>query len=110
MRNEDAAALFWYCRNSLFFDQQLQDHPRVKLCLYDDLVTHPDITMKSTYQFIGRRYPGKRLVSEVHPYSVSKGKYIKLTNGISKVCENLYESLFDIYRLKAEHIAGEHET
>ena len=99
IRSEDAAALFWYCRNRLFFDQQLQDHPRVKLCLYDDLVTHPVNTMKDLYHFIGRSYPGKRLVREVNPYSVNKGKDIELTDEIRRVCDTLYKNLLDVHRL-----------
>jgi len=102
MRNEDAAALFWYCRNRLFFDQRLQDHPRVKLCLYDDLVTMPGGTMKAFYQFVGRPYPGKRMVSEVNPYSVNKGKDIELTGEIQRLCLELYENLLKIYQLKAD--------
>jgi hypothetical protein len=98
MQAEDAAALFWYSRNQLFFDQNLQDHPRVKLCLYDDLVTRPDITMRKLYRFIDQTYPGNRLVSEVNPYSVNKGQDIGLTSDILQRCETSFEQLLGVYK------------
>ncbi|MDJ0757705.1 MAG: sulfotransferase, partial [Ardenticatenaceae bacterium] len=59
----DAAALFWYIRNSYFFDQQLVAHPRVMMLRYNDLTANPVETMKQIYTHVGQSFPGRQIVS-----------------------------------------------
>jgi hypothetical protein len=70
---EDLQALGWYARNILYFDQELNRHPRVRLCSYEDIVSDPKKGMKSLYRFIGMDYPGHHIVRFVHSKSVKKG-------------------------------------
>jgi hypothetical protein len=48
-----AAALFWYVRNSLFFDLRLDDRDDVLLVSYDRFVAAPASTMGSIAAFLG---------------------------------------------------------
>lgn len=52
MTAETAAALFWYARNSLFFELGLPDRPDVLLSSYDALVADPEPVMRSLCSFL----------------------------------------------------------
>lgn len=48
---ESGAALFWFLRNGLYFDQQLSRDPRVQLVKYDDILQSPSTSMRSVLDF-----------------------------------------------------------
>lgn len=97
MSYADAAALFWYCRNVLFFEQQLEDNERVYLCKYEKLVTHPTDIMKQVYNFLGIGLPMKHILAGIHPGSISKGKNLNLSPEIEHLCESLLDKLNMVY-------------
>ena len=82
----DAAALFWYARNQLFFDQDLSRNNRAMLLEYEQFVREPANTMQQIYRFCDRPYPGDVLVDEVKSASISKGKSIELSPEIEELC------------------------
>lgn len=51
-----AAALMWYYRNVLFFEQGLQRDPRVRLVCYDDLIAAPHDVLPEVFGFAGISY------------------------------------------------------
>lgn len=51
-----AAALMWYYRNVLFFEQGLHRDPRVRLVCYDDLMTAPENVLPEVFGFAGITY------------------------------------------------------
>ncbi len=89
----DAAVLFWYARNSLFFDLELDKKSNVLMCNYIDLVRQPRQMLQGIYEHVGRPYPGDKIISEVHSQAIGKGKELQL----SKEVEVLAESM--LYRL-----------
>jgi len=89
----DASALYWFVRNRLFFDLQLDQEPRVMLCRYETLAQHPVRIMKKIYDFIERDFPGSRIVAEVNVDAVDKGRDINLAPAIDQVCRNLLAQL-----------------
>lgn len=89
----DAAALFWYVRNTLFFDQQLDHHPRVKLCRYADLVRSPIESMQSVYSYVHQPYPGDQVVADVHSTSIGKGQQNELSDEIEELCNQMWARL-----------------
>jgi hypothetical protein len=93
MPPNDAAALFWYARNQLFFEQNLDSHPRVLLVRYSDFVTNPAETMPRIYKFLDRPYPGDNINREVHGLSVGKGKEVVLSPEIEAFCQSQLERL-----------------
>ena len=94
----DAAALFWYARNDLFFDQHLQEEDRVLLCKYEDVVTEPSRAMNRIYSFAERQFPGDHLIEEVHATSIGKGEGVDLTPEIDALCEELYRQVDASYQ------------
>ena len=95
MPPNDAAALFWYVRNQLFFEQDLDGNSRVLLVRYSDFVTNPAETMPRIYKFLGRPYPGDHINREVHDLSVGKGKEVMLSIEIEDLCQSQLERLED---------------
>jgi len=97
MNPYDAAALFWFARNRLFFELQLDTNPNVIMCKYEDLVTNPVSVISDIYRFIGTDFPGKRITTEVHCKSKGEGKGLELSLEIESLCHELWESLNEIY-------------
>lgn len=97
MKPHDAAALFWFVRNSLFFELNLSQHPKVIMCKYADLVGNPVENMKKIYDFIGCDFPGPHVVGEVKSTSVGKGKRVELSPQIECLCQELLEKLDEVF-------------
>ncbi len=93
MNPYDAAALFWFARNQLFFEQGLDDDPRAMLCRYEDLVTRPSEVMRRVYDFVDMPYPGDHIVQDVHPQSVGKGRTSRLSPEVDALCADLLDRL-----------------
>lgn len=93
MNPYDAAALFWFARNQIFFDLTLHEHPRVALVRYEDLVAYPAIEMERIYSFCGCQFPGDRLVQEVTPASVGKGGAAPVSPPVAALCDDLLRKL-----------------
>ena len=98
MNPYDAAVLFWYARNSIFFDLELDQHPRVMMCSYEDFVLDPEKFIRSVYERLGRPYPDINLAAEVHANSRKKGKDIEVTPEIDQLASDLYQRLESTYR------------
>lgn len=93
----DAAALFWYARNQLFFENKLDLHDDVLLCRYEDLVRCPETMMEIIYGFVACRYPGNRIVKAIHSKSVGRGRSVNLSPHIADLCEELLGRLNKSY-------------
>jgi hypothetical protein len=52
MTPESAAALFWYVRNALYFEQGLDSRDDVALACYDRFLTDPDSNMRALCAFL----------------------------------------------------------
>jgi hypothetical protein len=93
MNPYDAAALFWWARMQLYFEQDLDRHPDVLLSRYEDLVTRPDETMRRIYDFIGRPFPGDRIVQDVNARSLGKGSVSRLSPSVNELCATMLARL-----------------
>lgn len=105
MAPSDAVALYWYARNKLFFDLELDRHPKVFLCRYEDIVSTPGKVMKSIYKFLDYKYPGDHLVSHIHTKSINRGKDTAINQEIEALCRALLKKLNDQDALAAEPYA-----
>ena len=83
----DAAALFWFARNHLFFDLELNTNPNVLMCKYEDFVTEPLDVFGNIYKAIDYQFPGKRIIKSVHSRSKGKGKKVSLSPEIESMCK-----------------------
>ena len=75
----DAAALFWFVRNSWLFKQNLDSNSRVMICSYEDLVSKPPETVKRLYDFIGRKFQGEKILPPIYQESAGRGGDLKLS-------------------------------
>jgi hypothetical protein len=89
----DAAAIFWLIRNALFFEQALDQNPRIMMCRYAELVSHADETMQRMYRFLDLPYPGGHLVGGVHEDSRGLGRTVALNPDIETLCEAMWNRL-----------------
>ena len=87
MNPHDAAALFWYARNQLFFDLDLANHPAVMLCQYEYLTHHPAAFMRRAYDFVGVEPPDALKTAEVRPSGAEK--VLELSHEVRLPCEQL---------------------
>ncbi len=103
MNPYDAAALFWYARNRIFFELALDLNPRIMLWRYEDWVMSPSQVTEQMYRFIGLPYPGDHVICEVHAESVSRGKQINLSPPIEELCQELLAKLDGCYEIARQH-------
>ena len=93
MNPHDAAALFWWARMQLFFEQGLDTNPNVLLSRYEDLVTNPPQTMRRVYAFLERPYPGDHIAKDVNAQSVGKGRVTRLSPIVDELCGDMLTRL-----------------
>ena len=93
----DAAALFWYARNSLYFDMDLSHHPQVMISRYNDIVLDPRTKLQEIYRFVGRPFPDHIVSHDIQSSSVGKGSEITLTPDIEERCQHMLNRLNQVY-------------
>jgi hypothetical protein len=101
MSPNDAAALFWYARNQLYYDLELAAQADVMLCRYEHLATEPSAIMRRIYDFTGVTCPDLSHTRQVHSSSVSKGKSLELLPEVRALCEQLQARLDAHYELQS---------
>lgn len=94
----DAAALFWWVRNTHFFAQGLGSDPRVRLCRYEDLVADPAAEMQRVYAFMGERMPADLGFARVSSGSLGLGSEIDVSPEVAERCDAMQEELLASYR------------
>lgn len=94
----NAAALFWFARNQLFYELHLDQNSRVLMVRYEDLSANPGETIERIYQFLGFNCLEKvKLVQEVKTTSVGRGHSIELSPAIEQLCSKLLMQLEQTY-------------
>lgn len=100
MNPHDAAVLFWYARNILYFELELYDNPDVIMCKYEDLVTSPEDVLRGLYKNINEVYPGSQIHKAIHSRSVTRGQDVGLSPGVERLAAGLLEKLNRSYDTK----------
>ena len=95
MPPHDAAALFWYCRNTLWHNQSLDGEPRVRTCRYEQLVADPASMTNSLYRWVGLEPPSRSISEFVHTKSVGKGEE-DITADVRTLCDTMWDDLLSI--------------
>ena len=88
MADPSAVALFWYFRNVLFFEQDLEEDDRVLLVRYESLVSDPERQFRTIFDFAGLNF-SSRLVRKVHNRSVGKHPEPEIEPAVRELCESL---------------------
>ncbi|MGH8238601.1 MAG: hypothetical protein ACREXP_16485, partial [Steroidobacteraceae bacterium] len=102
MNPDDAAALFWFARNQLYYDLELAAHRDVLLCRCEHLATEPSAILRWIYDFAGVTCPDLSHARQVHSSSVSKGKSLELLPEVRALCEQLQARLDAQYELQSK--------
>jgi hypothetical protein len=103
MNPHDAAALFWFVRNTLFFEMNLDKNHRVMTCSYNGLIDNPLKTMSNIYKFLGYVYPSDKIPMHIYADSKGRGGNIKLSQDIEILCKDMLTKLDLAHELKQHH-------
>jgi len=96
MSPHSASGLFWYIRNALFFEQELQFEARVLPVAYENIVSEPERIIRGLCRFFGCKY-SPRMSAQIHTKSVGK-KESRLAADIEELCEGMYARLEAVQR------------
>jgi hypothetical protein len=102
----DAAALFWYVRNRLYFELGLAGRPDVLVVSYDAMVAQPEAEMLRICQFLGVAYD-RRLIAHVTPRPPGQAEVVQLDPRIRDRCEELSARLEAACREAPAPLPGE---
>ena len=104
MNPSDAAALFWYARNQLYFDLELAKHSETLLCRYEHLTAEPVAVMSRIYDFCDVACPDLAHLREARSSPVTKMK-LDLSPPVRALCEQLQARLDAQYELQSRRPA-----
>ncbi len=93
--DNSAAALIWYFRNQLFFDQGFDHDPRVLLVRYESLVTQPGPEFERIFAFLDLTYR-PRHSRKVVPHSIRKAREPEIELPIRNLCEDMTRRFDDL--------------
>ena len=88
INNESACALFWYFRNKIFFELELDKNPDVLLTNYDELLNNPQSEGKKICDFLDLDYTEK-MTSIIDKNIGTKWQEMDIDEDIVNLCENL---------------------
>jgi hypothetical protein len=82
----DAAAVFWWARNQLYFDQRLWQDDRVRVLRYESLIEAPLECLRGVSDFLGMSLPSRAMVNAIRQPG-------RLTGGLHPSVEDLCAGL-----------------
>lgn len=85
----EGAAIMWFYRNALFFEQQLAADPRVLVVFYENLVQHPEREVAAVYEFLGLQGFSRRVAERIHSRSVKHHTPSGITPAVAELCDEL---------------------
>jgi hypothetical protein len=92
MTPTSACVLYWWVRNQLFFELNLDTEPRVLAVQYESLVLQPEPSFESVFSFLGLSFD-PACVAEVHGRSVRDSPMQELTPEIALLARATRERL-----------------
>ena len=103
MSAESGSALFWFLRNSLYFDLGLDRRPDVMLISYDTMIAEPEAVMGSLCGFLG--LPFRRgLIGHIESRKPRRDR-IEIDPVIRERCAALQAALDESSRNRASDLA-----
>ena len=87
----DAAALFWWTRNQLYFDLNLWNEKRIRILRYEQACTCPDEVVQKLSTYIGIPLPRRSIVKKVRaqPGAVTLDE---LNPEVDRLCKEMWDS------------------
>lgn len=97
----EGAAIMWYYRNALFFQQSLQHDPRVRVLFYEHMVQSPQETVRAVYDFVGMPGFSTRIAARIHARSVRHREPVGIAPEIAELCDELLKRFSDLREKRA---------
>ncbi len=88
----DAAALFWWTRNQLYFDQRLWEDEGIRILRYERACSGSDEVIRSLSQYVGVPLPLHSIAAKVRPQPGSS-----LEDGLDPEVEQLCRKMWDSF-------------
>jgi hypothetical protein len=86
----DAAALFWWTRNQLYFDQHLSENERVRVLRYERTRNNPEEVIRALSNYIGIPLPLHAIVHRVRTQTAARP--VDLNPVVEALCTKMWES------------------
>ncbi len=98
LTNEDGGCLYWYLRNSIYFELGLDRDPRVLLLQYEDAVLNSEAAFRRVLDFLGFPYHPE-VIGQIFATSVGRHPWPGADSRIAELCGALQA------RLDARYVA-----
>lgn len=90
----DCKALFWLCRNQIYFDEQLHTDDRALVIRYEDFVQNPENISRVLVEFAGLDYQSA-MIRGIHTRSISKSPPPDMNETIKTACLEMEARLLE---------------
>jgi hypothetical protein len=87
----DAAALFWWTRNQLYFDQRLREDDRIRVLRYERTCDQPEEVIRSLSEHIGLTLPVGSITPRVRSRPLPS-EVTELDPEVDRLCKKLWDS------------------
>ena len=87
----DAAALFWWTRNRLYFQQHLEHDERIRIVRYEHACSRPVELVQALSDYVGVALPTHSIASKVRPQSEGRD-VTDLHPDVESLCRKTWES------------------
>lgn len=94
----EGAAIMWFYRNTLFFEQNLAADPRVNLVFYEDLVQQPAQEVSAVYDFLGLPGVTASAARRIHARSVRHRDLPQVAPAVAAMCDALLQGFVALKR------------
>jgi hypothetical protein len=87
----DAAALFWWARNELYFDQHLREDDRIRILRYERTCNRPTEVVEALSDYVGVALPLSSIASKVRPQPDVR-EVTDLHPEVERLCRKTWDS------------------
>lgn len=92
LSDEDCSCLYWYMRNRVYFDLNLDANPRVLIVQYEDAVQNQEKAFRRIFAFLGFPYHPE-VSKDVFATSVGRDPWPEIDPRIQQACDALQQQL-----------------
>ncbi len=85
----EGAAIMWFYRNALFFEQLLASDARVRLVFYEELVRQPAREVAAVYDFLGLPGFNAAIAARIHARSIRHRTPPDVAPAVAALCDEL---------------------
>jgi hypothetical protein len=85
----EGAAVMWFYRNALYFEQMLAADARVRVVFYEDLVQRPMEEVSAVYDFLGLPGFNAAIAGRIHARSVRHRSRPDVSPAVTALCDEL---------------------